>query len=141
MSMTLLERNGGILERIDRPGGLAGELEELFRRGKREQLLAGRDADGDPFAPLAASTLEHRDGSGGPLVPHGDGSRVLTLLRIEVTAEAGRLRVEQSWPGLGWIRWHMSGTRDMPRRDPGGFRAEDAAEGLRRLRGWVMHGR
>lgn len=136
--MTILERNRAILARIERPEGPADRIEALFRRGKEEQLLAGREADGSPFAPLAPSTLKHREGPATPLVPHGPASRVIAGYRVDAVAEAGRLRVEASWPGIPWIRYHRSGTRHMPRRDPGGFRAEDVAAALRLFRDWIM---
>ncbi len=134
----LLDRNRALLARIESPRGPAAEIEALFRRGKAEQLLAGREADGSPFAPLAPSTLRHHEGSTTPLVPHGPASRVISGYRVDVVPEPGRLRVEASWPGISWIRFHQTGTRHMPRRDPGGFRPEDVAAALRLFRDWLM---
>lgn len=134
----ILDRNRALLARIEDPDGPGPRIEALFRRGKEEQLLAGREADGSPFAPLAPSTLEHHSGSTTPLVPHGSASRVISGYRVDVVPEPGRLRVEASWPGLDWIKYHRSGTRHMPRRDPGGFRPEDVAAALRLFREWIM---
>lgn len=137
---TLLERNQGIARRIERPEPAATAIRELLERGKQAQLLAGRDAAGVPFAPLAPSTLRRREGAPTPLVPHGPSSRIVTGYVVTVRAEPGRLECSAQWPGLGWVKFHRSGTRRMPRRDPGGFRAEDVTLAMAKLKEHIFHG-
>jgi hypothetical protein len=139
--MTLLARNRLIAERIDRPAPMAERLRVLFVEGKRAQLLAGHDAQGTPFAPLAASTLRYRKGFGPPLVPNEGASKLIAGYVVTITTEPAQIRVEAGWPGLDWVRYHQSGTRRMPQRDPGGFRAPDVAEALRLWKEDIFRGK
>ena len=138
--MTILDRNDEILRRTQRLEPIGVQIRETLERGKREQLLAGRDATGDPFAPLAASTLRYRVGTGPPLAPKGASSAIVVRYAVTITTESGRLTAAASWPGLDWVRYHRTGTRKMPKRDPGGFRAEDSARCLEIFKGYVMGG-
>jgi len=114
-------------------------VKAVFVEGKRSQLLAGVDADGVPFAPLQPSTLRSRTrGPGGPLTPDGDASEIITGYAVTVTPAPEQVRIEAGWPGLPWVRYHQGGTARMARRDPGGFRREDAAEALRMFRDHIM---
>lgn len=135
MALEKLKRRGQTL--IDRAANLdpiAGRVREIFARGKREQLLAGVDSDGRPFDPLAPSTLKGDPGrSRTPLVPHGANSRLITGYVVTTETSQGRLIVSAGWPGLDFVKYLRAGTRWMPRRDPGGFRAQDKAEALRIL--------
>jgi hypothetical protein len=131
---TLLERNRGVARRIEHPEPVAASIREILERGKQAQLLAGRDAAGVPFAPLAASTLRRREGSPTPLVPRGPSSRLIVGYVVTVRAEPGRLECSAQWPGLDWVKFHRSGTRRMPKRDPGGIREEDKAAAMAKLK-------
>ncbi len=130
---TLLDRNTQIAARIDRaPPSVLEHIKDVLVRGKRETLLAGRSATGEPFAALRPSTLASgRRGAGGPLVPDGEASRLITGYVVTTTAEPTKIVVAAGWPGLDWVRYHATGTSRMARRDPTGFRAEDKAEAMR----------
>ena len=128
--MTLLERNTELLRRIDHLDPIASRIEDALRRGKREQLLAGVDSTGTPYAPLAAKTRANpRRGPGGPLVADGASSDLIVHYEVAVAIEPGRLVVSAGWP-FAFVRYLKSGTRKMPRRDPGGFRAQDLATAM-----------
>jgi hypothetical protein len=45
-----------------------------------------------------------------------------------------------SWP-MAWVKYAVTGTRTMPRRDPGGFREQDKRAAMTVFREWVMRGR
>jgi hypothetical protein len=108
----LLDRNLEIARRAGNLEPIAERIRVLLIDGKREQLLSGDDADGRPFAPLAPSTLRHRDGSGAPLVPHGSASRLITMYRVTVSVLANRLEASAGWPGPG----RVPGSRQGPMR-------------------------
>lgn len=136
---------GKISERladIARRGGDLSPLGEPVRRvlweGNRERALAGENAQGVRFAPLAASTLKHRKGTGPPGAPRGASSRVVTGYVVSVIAAVGRLSFTGSWPGLDWIKYHATGTKRMPQRDPFGFRQRDLDKVRQMLREYVM---
>jgi hypothetical protein len=136
--VNLHERNAEILERMQHLERLEPQLREVFTQGKREQLLAGTDASGHPFAPLAQSTLRQRQGSGPPLAPRGADSLIVTGYQITVAVASGQLTITAGWPFLSWVKYHRTGTRRMPRRDPGGFRPADVADAMRRLREYLF---
>jgi hypothetical protein len=138
--MTLSERNQQILDRLGRLNEVAEPIKSIFVEGKREQLMAGVSAQGAPFAPLAPSTLRRREGSGAPLVPHGSGSRLITGYVVSVEARRGELAVGASWPGLPWVQYHRTGTRKMPKRDPGGFREQDKAKAVATIVEFIFRG-
>jgi hypothetical protein len=141
MSMnTLLERNRGILGRVDAPGPVAGRIAEVLRDGKREHLLAGVDSQGVPFAPLARSTVaDPRRRPGGPLVPGEAAADLIVHYRVDVTIEPGRVTCSAGWP-FGFVRYLRSGTRKMPRRDPGGFRGQDRSGAMATLKEFLFRG-
>lgn len=141
MPETLLDRNLGIARRAEQLGPLAPALADILRRGKRDQLLAGRDARGSAYAQLAASTLRRKGRrSAVPLVGDGEASGLIVGYAVEITEHAGRLTVDAGWPGRPYVQYLRSGTRRMPARDPGGFRPEDLAECTERLRRHVLDG-
>src|SRR4051812_28746900 len=107
----LLDRNLGIARRAENLEPIAERIKVLLMDGKRDQLLSGDDAEGRPFAPLAPSTLRHRGGPSTPLVPHGSGSRLITMYRVTVSAFARRLEISAGWPGLDFVRYLREGTR------------------------------
>jgi hypothetical protein len=123
--MRIRDRAQQILDRLGRLKEVAEPVRQIFLHGKREQLLAGTDAQGVAFAPLAPSTLTRRDGFGPPLVPHGSHSRLITGYVVTVEVHGTELAIDGDWPGLDWVKYHVSGTKHMPKRDPGGFREQD----------------
>lgn len=141
MSQTLLQRNNQILDRANDLGGIAGPIADLLEQDKRAQLLTGVDADGHAFAPLAPATLKGRL-PGPPLLPGGASGRLCREYRVQVErVERGALTITAGWPGLDFVRFLRTGTRRMPRRDPGGFRAAAVTECRRLFRAWLMGGR
>jgi hypothetical protein len=136
--MTLESRNRELVDRIDHLERMETELRQLFSEGKTEQLLQGVDADGGPFAPLAPSTLRNRPGSGPPLVPRYRDSAIIRAYTVTITTIGAGLRIVAGWPTLAWVKYHQSGTKHMPQRDPGGFRNADAELALKRLRDFVF---
>lgn len=123
---------GAIAERLSEIARRCGDLSPLrepVRRllweGNRERALAGVDAQGRRYDVLAASTLEHRDGSGPPLAPRGPQSRIVTGYVVDVRAGVGRLSITGSWPELPWVEYHHTGGKRLPRRDPFGWREKD----------------
>ena len=137
---TLLERNTGILRRIDDLSPIGERVADVLRRGKREHLLMGVDWTGAPFAPLAPSTLKSkRRGTGPALVPDGDASSLIIHYEVTAVAEPGRLIMTAGWP-FGYVRYLASGTRRMPRRDPGGFREEDRVASMAIVKEYLFGG-
>lgn len=138
----LLDRNREIQARAENLRPLESALRQVLTSGKEEQLLGGRAADGSHFAPISASTARRPRANPRPLVPHGSLSRVITGYRVDFETYTGepRLVLTAGWPGLEWVGYHRSGTRRMPRRDPGGFRAEDLDRCRQLLRRFVMGG-
>lgn len=137
---TLLERNEAIARRVDSLRPAADRIGEVLRRGKAEQLLAGVDAAGRGYAPASPATLRRR-GPGQVLVPDGEASRLIRDYTVTAEVQPGRIRVSAGWPGLDWVRYHRTGTRRMPARDPGGFRESDLAECREILQRYVIDGR
>lgn len=129
----LADKYGRLLERIERPGPAADRVAEIFRAGKREQLLGGLDAHGVPFAPLKPTTLANpRRRPGGPLIPGGPGADLIVHYQVTVTPSSGSLEVSAGWP-FPFVRYLRSGTSRMVARDPGGFRDEDRSKALQAL--------
>jgi hypothetical protein len=122
MARTLLERNGEILARLRDLRAMERPVAELLEADKRDQLLHGKDRDGVPFRPVAEATMGRRGGGGPPLAPRYQASRIITRYVARVRAEGTRLLISAGWPGLSWVRYHITGTRHMPRRDPSGIR-------------------
>lgn len=120
----ILDRLTDLARRCGDLSPIAPQVRDVFLLGNRERAMAGTDAAGRPFAPLARSTLKHRHGSGPPQAPT-PSAQIITGCEISVQAGPGRLSITQSWPGVRWVEYAISGTRRMPRRDPTGFRDQD----------------
>jgi hypothetical protein len=135
---SLLERNQAILDRIQNPQGITENLRAFFLDSKRRQLLHGVDENGVPFAPLADSTLKRRHGNGPPLAPQGESSEIITRMQVTVTPEPHQVQVTIRWPGLDWVKYHVTGGRHLPKRNPAGFSQDDKKEALRRFRDWIF---
>src|SRR3954454_5739702 len=115
---TLLDRNRRLLARASDLSPLEGPIRQILADGKAEHLLRGKAADGETFAPLAASTLRRPRSDPHPLAPHGLLSRAITAYRVSFERLTGRLIVTAGWPSLDWIGHHRTGGRNLPRRDP-----------------------
>jgi hypothetical protein len=140
MPETLLQRNLGILSRLRNLKPIEPKLRRLFEQGKREHLTTGRSATMTPFVPLARSTLEQPRQSPMPLLKHGPSSSIITRYELAFSYKESSLIISAGWP-MKWVRYHQVGGPHLPRRDPGGFRAEDKRESMRILREWVVNGR
>lgn len=122
----LLDTIAAKLQRVANPDlrPLAESARTLMIEDNRAGLLIGTDATGRPMAPLAPSTLRHRDGSGPPGVPHGEQSRLIA--DYDVTIEPGGpggLRLVGSYGAAEELRQRFqSGTKDMPARPIAGIR-------------------
>lgn len=131
---------GAIANGLDTPAGrrFIEKAKRIIEQDNRDGLLRGLDKDGVPFAPLAASTLRSRDGGGPPLSPHESASRVIARFEAVEYRYAGQVIVAGQWVGANFLRYHRTGTRNMPRRNPVGFRPaarqrlKDAAVQFRR---------
>jgi hypothetical protein len=121
----ITERLQDIARRCGDLSPLREPIRKILIEGNRQRALAGVDAQGRPFAPLAASTLRYRSGKGPPLAPRFAGSREITGYVLDVQAGVGRLSFAASWPGQPWMEYHATGTRYMPKRSPYGFRQVD----------------
>lgn len=138
----ILDHLDAMARRAADPSPAAGPIAAALKRGKREQLLTGRDAAGHAFPPAAPATLRRSGRGPGPvLVPDGDASRLIRDYTVSVTIQPGRIECSAGWPGLEWVRYLRSGTRRMPIRDPGGFRAEDLDGARAILREYIASGR
>jgi hypothetical protein len=129
----ITERLSDIARRCGDLSPLREPVRRILIEGNKVRALAGVDAQGRPFAPLAASTLRGSRIHGGPvlrrqgppLAPHYAGSREVTGYTLDIQAGVGRLSFAASWPGQPWMIYHHTGTPRMPRRDPYGFRQQD----------------
>lgn len=137
----------GILARMNNTRPVHGKIQQIFKDGKKEQLLQGVDWQGRKFAPLKPSTLKRRRGKGPPLVPKGEDSRPITHYYVLVDpAGPGQVAVEADWH-VPWMKYHNTGTKNrdgtqrMVARPPGGFRARDVEKGAEALDEWIMKGR
>jgi hypothetical protein len=119
------ERLGDIARRCGDLSPLREPVRRILIEGNRARALAGVDAQGRRFAPLAASTLSRRRGTGPPLAPRYAASRVVTAYVVNVIAGPGKLSFTGAWPSVHFMEYHHTGTRYMPRRDPYGFRQQD----------------
>jgi hypothetical protein len=140
MPETLLQRNQGILDRIHSMQSIAPQVEQIFVDGKRRQLERGQDARGVGFTRLAPSTLKQPRQSSTPFLKSGMASSIIVKYTVKVTMEAARLIVTAGWP-MDWVRYHVEGGKHLPRRDVGGFREQDRAEAMRRVREWIFQGK
>jgi hypothetical protein len=135
---TILERTKLILARIQDLSAVRPQVEQIFVAGKREQLERGVDCHGSPFAPLAESTLKSRGGTGPPLAPRRAASRIESGYVATATVSPTRIKVSAGWPGLDWVRHHVTGGRRLPRRDPSGFREQDKQKAAVAVREFLM---
>jgi hypothetical protein len=74
----------------------------------REARLAGLDKDGGILIDVTPETVRRR-GPGVPLAPHGDASRVIANLFVEVTPGLNTIEVRAGWRGIPWLQRHALG--------------------------------
>ena len=121
------------------------ELERLAWEDNRDGLLAGKDKDGQRFAPLAASTLKYRKGTGPPLIPNRTRSRMIANYGVTSFRRSdgnwvilGAWRNVLSKKGVPFIPFHADGTRFMARRDLVGVRPEGKRKIGAALTQWLL---
>lgn len=126
---------------LTNPTPLLEELERVLVADNREGLLAGTDGDGRPLAPLAASTLKKRKGTGPPLIPQFTASRAIANYRTAHGQDGpGRWVVLGAWEnvlsrgGVPFLPFHFRGEGRLPTRDIANIRPE----GMRRAREAVL---
>lgn len=136
----LLDHNRDILRRMRDLRPVEPQLRRIFIEGKRRQLERGVDARGAAFAPLKPSTRERRAGAGPPLAPQGVNSEIVARYSVSFERAVNGLVLVAGWP-MSWVKYHVTGTRYMPKRDPSGFRPEDQRDAMRVIRDHVMRGR
>lgn len=106
------------LPRSDEFARFRRDVREIVVRGHADTLLSGKDGRGQPMAPLSFNTIRSRKGSGPPLVPHGEQSRLIRNFDTLWDRDDDRTWVlERRIGGVPWARYHISGTRNMPKRD------------------------
>lgn len=134
---TLVDRNAGILARIENLAPLRERIQRRFYEGNRAAVLAGLTRDGQPVAPLRPSTMQHRTGNGPPRARSGASARIITAYVVVVDVSAAGLVVSGGWPTFEASRYLNHGTRHMPPR-PAGWRQEDVAYAQAELNRYVM---
>lgn len=138
--MTLLEKYRDVLRRAEDVHPLEPRVRQIITEGKRDQLQRGVDVQGKPFVGVAPSTRKTRGGIGPPLAPRGAQSRIVREFTVRFERAREGLVVVMGWP-MEWVKYHVTGTRHMPRRDPTGVRERDRRAILRALSEWVRKGR
>lgn len=139
-----LQRRLKEMEALAKPGSRAvararDDVGEIVKAGNREGLLAGTDRYGRPFAPLAESTLKRRRGSGPPLVPRHGQSRPIRNFVVRFVPTSQGWTMIAGWTGMSaggkpWMQYHITGGRNLPRRDPSGIRPRDWNKIRQRIR-------
>lgn len=112
----------GFVENVTDLASLAPRVAEALHVQNLEARAGGLDKDGDPFAPLAESTLKRRQGGGPPLAPMDFASRIMAGFEVETyRLDPSHIDVVGSWPSMeGFLQYHVTGTSRMPQRDPVG---------------------
>lgn len=78
---------------------------------------AGLDNRGNPLAPLAASTLKHRDGTGPALTPHDADSRAVRNFIATAEPTPAGLAIQTGYIAMPWLKYHTQGAGRLPVRD------------------------
>ena len=115
-------------ESIDISEAVRGAVVEVIQRHNRADRLAGRDRDGQPLIPLAASTMKRRKGLPTPLDEHGEASRAIRNLVVVVEGGPGRVSIRLNWPGAEFLAFQARGAGRLPIRDVLGLSPEAEAE-------------
>ncbi len=130
---TLLDRNRGILTRIENQQPIAEAVRARIFEGNALVLLAGQTPEGQAVAPLKPSTLRHRQGTGPPRIPRGRASQGIAGLVVVVVAAPSILTATKTWPAFSGPVEGMNRTRPMV-----GFRPEDLAWLREQRRTYIM---
>jgi hypothetical protein len=102
---------------------LAERVAAIMIEDNRSGLLAGLDCFGDEMTPVTESTIRRgRGGDGPPLIPRGEASRAISDYRVDIEDIPSGKRLTGSWPDTPFIRYHVTGTKHMPPRDPADIR-------------------
>src|SRR5262245_43657337 len=104
---------------------LKGKIRRIIIDDNIDKLM-NRSVDryGKPCAKLAKSTLaDPKRGPGPALVPNFMHSRFISRFRAEWQPARffGVAVLDMKWIGMPWAKYHITGTRRMPRRDPSGI--------------------
>jgi hypothetical protein len=99
---------------------LAERIAEILVRQNYEARVAGLDATGEPFLALAPSTLKRRKGTGPPLAPEEGASKIANPAIEIIPLGDGAWRIALSWPDMPYLKYHVTGTPNMPARNPVG---------------------
>jgi|SRR6185312_3648163 len=134
----------GLADAARDPSPILDHLQRIAWQDNRDGLLAGTDRDGRKFAPLAASTLRRRKGTGPPLVPMREQSRLIANYRVgSIAMGAGTAKIIGYWEdvlskkGVPFIQFHITGTSRMPKRNPDGLRPAGMAKMSQALKDWI----
>lgn len=105
---------------------LGERIKVALVEGNRSGLLAGLDADGNPMAPLAESTIKRgRGGDGPPTVPESSSAALIERYQVGIDPMAGGgIRIRAGWSGIPQLDLLQSGTRHMPARRVIGVRPQ-----------------
>lgn len=129
LSLDMLDDILGRLKQVEnldlRP--LGEQIRGILIQDNREALMAGIDGNGRPFAPLAASTLEHRRGSALPGSWRAEaGSALIGGFEVEIDVRpGGQLLIEAGWNNSApQARYFSEGTAHQPPRKLDGLRPE-----------------
>ncbi len=98
---------GVLTERLRRIEEQAGNLAPLAERarqvlfdGNKAIILDGETPAGKPVAPLKASTLRRRKGTGPPRAPRGAASRIISGYVVAASSAPGELTLTGGWPNF-----------------------------------------
>lgn len=125
------------------PGGLLGRVREIVMRAgnlgplaepsrnfaleaNRERSIRGVDYKGNPYAPLAKSTIRDRQSKGWPESPpmnrQGNDARVITHCVVTADVVGDEISIKKHWDGIPWLAYHIAGVKGrLPVRDPAGW--------------------
>lgn len=107
--------------------GLGERIGRILEVDNMQARMLGVDCDNVPFAELSPATWEwnpHR-GMGPPLAPMEMSSRIISGMQVDVVEHGvGSVEVIASWPTMPFLKFHVTGTRTMPSRDPVGIRPQ-----------------
>ena len=117
---------------------LADRAQVVMERQNADGALMGIDQYGETYDALAKSTWKRRPGSGPPLAPRGTASRVVALFRVEQEPGFDQITLRGRWPNVPWMKYHVTGTRNMPSRDPAGIRPHGWQQLAAEFHAWVQ---
>jgi len=142
---------------------LMNEWEHILQEDNRRSAMAGLDGSGQPLQPVTyrpkpvkrvnytilrnnnLTSSHYRSLSGPPLAPRGERSRIVTNFRT-ASAELsdGRWTAIGAWEdvlsvhGVSFLRYHFTGSGNLPVRDLRGIRPNVKVEARRTLREFLL---